>query len=482
MFKKVLIGGTCLCITLLGLWSCKDSFLEFTPTDRISDAAYWKTASDFQAGVNAAYFALQWDASADSWQALAGMPAGDVKPTEDANYFTLESLQYASNNGQVNAAWNSCWTIITRANLVLTRIEPVSIPDADKKKIIGEAKFLRGFAYFLLARNFGDVPLITAEQTAASPTDVPRTPVAQVYDQIVKDLTEAAASLPTKWDNANVGRATRGSALGYLAYTHMYQKQWPNAAKATEDLVALGTYNLVKDYRKVFDLANENNEESVFEVQYRDSQLGWGPSRNGHYFPQKQAPRGIGDDYSPYGGWGVQIPTKQLVNAFEKGDTRRAACILAPGEKYYGFTMDSLKTPTGYAFTKYWVGPSKNDHSPLNLPQLRFAEVLLHYAEILNETGKIVEAYAQLNRVRARAGLAPKPVGDKVKCMEDIAQEWRVETFAEFNFWYELTRTGRAAAFVQKEYGRTLAPFRTLFPIPQSELDLNKALNQNPGY
>jgi hypothetical protein len=144
--------------------------------------------------------------------------------------------------------------------------------------------------------------------------------------------------------------------------------------------------------------------------------------------------------------------------------------------------MESKWTTTGFAYTKWWVGPSKNDHSAQNLPQLRFAEVLLNYAEILTELGRIDEAYTHINRVRTRAGLPSKEPGGKEKAMDDIMQERRVETLIEYNMWYHLTRTGRADEFVRKEYGRTLAPHMFLFPIPQSELDANKALVQNLGY
>ncbi len=484
MFKKIVLGSVCLVGTLAGLWSCKESFLESTPSDRISDASYWKTADEFQAAINSAYNAMAIDASSDSWLCTANMPTGDMTPQEDTDYQNLEALRFNANNQYFNKTWSGAWTSITRANLVLNRIAGVNLDPEAKKKLIGEAQFLRGFNYFQLARNFGDVPLITIEQTASSPTDVAKVPVAQVQAQIIKDLTDAAANLPAKWDNDNTGRATKGSALGYLALTNMYLKAWPAADKATQDLMAIGTYDLVKDYRKLFDLKNENNEESVFEIQYRYSESGWGQDAGGQFAGTREAPRGVGEEYVPFGGWGQYLPTKQLVKAFEPNDMRRKACILAPGETYYGYLMrDSTKSsPTNYAFTKYWIGPFKSLWNGLNMTQLRYAEVLLNYAEILNEQGKTADAYTHINRVRARAGLAAKPVGGKDACMDAIMQERRLEGFDGFNFWYDLTRTGKAADFVKKEYGRTLAPHMNLFPSPQRELDLNKALKQNPVY
>lgn len=482
-FLKIGIAAT---LSLLILYGCGEKFLETTPLNSITDASFWKSDKDFESGVNAAYFALQWDASGGSWYNLAGMPTGDLKPNENNDHFNLEALNFQPTNGEFRNAWATNYLIITRSNLVISRLEKAATGEVStemKKRLSGEAKFLRGFGYFNLARMFGGVPLITIEQSASSPTDVAQAPVEQVLQQVIKDFTEAAADLPAKYDNANVGRATKGAALGYLAYAQMHLKDWAKAAKASEDLVALGTYNLVPDYKKSFSVDNENNEETVFEVQYRDSQLGWGPSRNGHYLPQNQAPRGIGEEFAPYGGWGNQLPTEQVVKAFEPGDKRRQAQILVEGDPaYFGFKMEKKWTTTGFTYAKWWQGPDKNDHSKINLKQLRFAEVLLNYAEILNESGRTAEAYPHINRVRARAGLAAKTAGTKAKCMDDIMQERRVETLCEYNQWYQLTRTGRAADFLKKEYNRDLKPNQLVFPIPQAELDVNKALKQNPGY
>ena len=471
---------------LMVVYGCKEKFLNTAPQNAITDASFWRSDQDFESGVNAAYFALQFNGASFPWFVLANIPAGDLKPNDNSDYFALEALNFQATNGEFRNSWSSLYEIITRSNTVLSRMEkatPSELSAPLKQRLTGEAKFLRGFAYFNLARMFGGVPLITIEQTALSPTDVPKATADQIWQQAIKDLTEAAAALPAKYEAVNTGRATKGSALGYLAYAQMYVKDWPKAAKATEDLMALGQYNLVTNYKRSFDTNNENNEESVFEVQYRDSQLGWGASRNGHYMPQHLAPRGIGEQFVPYGGWGNHLPTDQIVKAFEPGDPRRQAQILVEGDSaYYGFKMEKKWTTTGYCYTKWWQGPDKNDHSRINLKQLRFAEVLLNYAEILNEQGRTADAYPHINRVRARVGLKPKTAGTKAQCLDDIMQERRVETLCEYNQWYHLTRTGKAAEFLKREYGRDLKPHQVLFPIPQAELDVNTALKQNPGY
>ncbi|MEO6288210.1 MAG: RagB/SusD family nutrient uptake outer membrane protein [Dyadobacter sp.] len=484
--KSIYLFSVAFASSLLILYGCGDKFLETTPQNSISDVSYWKADKDFEGAVNAAYFALQSNGASFPWYALANMPTGDLKPNENSDHFNLEALNFQSTNNELRNAWTGCYEIITRSNLVLSRMDKATSAELSpdlKKRLSGEAKFLRGFAYFNLARMFGGVPLILEEQSAASPTDVEKAPVEAVWQQVVLDLTEASISLPVKYDEVNTGRATKGAALGYLAYVQMYKKEWNEAAKASEALISIGTYNLEADYKNSFSFENENNEETVFEVQYRDSQLGWGASRNGHYLPQQLAPRGIGEQYAPYGGWGNQLPTEQVIKAFEPGDKRRTAQILKEGDPaYYGFKMEKKWTTTGYAYTKWWQGPDKNDHSKINLKQLRYAEVLLNYAEILNELNRTADAYKYINQVRARAGLPSKPAGTKAQCLDQIMQERRVETLCEYNQWYHLTRTGKAAEFLKKEYNRDLKDFQVIFPIPQTELDVNRALKQNPGY
>jgi hypothetical protein len=134
-------------------------------------------------------------------------------------------------------------------------------------------------------------------------------------------------------------------------------------------------------------------------------------------------------------------------------------------------------------YTKWWIGGGDwSTGGGQNLPQLRFAEVLLNYAEILNELDRTAEAYTHINRVRARAGLAPKTPSTKEACMDDIMQERRVEICSEFNWWYHLTRTGRAVDFVKEQYNRDMPEYMNIYPIPQRQLDLSTALKQNPGY
>ncbi|TAG75761.1 MAG: RagB/SusD family nutrient uptake outer membrane protein, partial [Runella slithyformis] len=332
----------------------------------------------------------------------------DFNPLDRGGAAGWEAFEFSTvnpGNGEIAALWNNHYATMYNINYALEKLAPSTIDAATKSAIEGQLKFIRAYHYFNLVRYFGDVVLVT--KTLSNPNeafDLVKSPEADVYKQIEADLKEAVNLLPATYPAVGRGRATKGAALSLLGKVYLTLKRYPEAVTTLKQVLPLG-YSLYANYKDNFDPARKNGSESVFEVQYRDSQLGWGPSRNGHYMPQQLAPRGIGEEYAPYGGWGNQIPTEQIVKAFEPGDKRRQAQILVEGDSaYFGFKMEKKWTTTGFAYTKWWQGPDKNDHSKINLKQLRFSEVLLNYAEILNESGRTGDAYTHINRVRARAG------------------------------------------------------------------------------
>lgn len=494
--KKITLTLTLL-LTLLASNSCTDAFLDTKPTDRLSDDSFWLTPEDATAGVNAVYQIMSRGNNARSgWIDWIPVVTNDVlyvdsNPLNDL----IQRFVWTSDNPRFNEVWSGSYQGITAANTVISRVSKMPIADDVKAPLIAQAKFLRAVFYWVLQGGYGDVPLVIEEQNATSEINVPRTPRAQVLEQIAKDLTEAAADLPAKWDAVNTGRATKGAALAFLVKTHLYQGDWAKAAARAKEVVDLGVYDLEPNYRDLFKLSNENNEESVFEMQYRDVLTGWGDSRPGHYLTQNSAPRGAGNEYAPYGGWGNYIPPANLPQAFEADDERRPATFIMAGETFtpelgsVPFTMTPTITRTGMAFTKWWLGslPNNNDHSPQNLPIVRFASVLLDYAEALNELGQTEEAYKQINRVRARAGLPPKPAGTKEQALDDIFKERRVEFIWEYFQWYDLTRRNRHVSHIKAFYpanesAKNIREFHRLFPIPQNQLDANTALTQNEGY
>ncbi len=480
-------------------FSCKKEFLQSSSQNgSVTDQTAFKDKASFDAYIFGAYTEMQGanqNSGALQWLLLPGFISQDILPGNERG--VILSSYLTAGSADILSYWSVFYKLATRANLVLDKlaIAPPAVADADKTVIEGEAKFIRGFAYFNLARAFGNIPLILKSyedaQKSADCTDENA-----VWDQVIQDLSDAAAKLPKRsdWGVANLGRATKGSALAYLANAYLYKKDWPNAVQASKDLIALNEYRLLDDVRDFFTLKVENTDESIFEIQYRDidnSTFDWGGvnPNNGNYATEWTAPRGIGEQYAGFGGWSEAVMNKKLADSYAPDDDRRRKLVVAVGETYMGETMSSPVTiPASVidhsAFTtKYWLGPTPYFGNGTNLPQMRYAEFLLNYAEALFKSGKQEEAYDQLNLVRERAKVTPRAVSASEDVfMTDLMQERRWELNFEPNLWFHYTRTERAAKFLLDEYGITFNSSWSKFPIPQSERDLNPKLCQNNGY
>ena len=487
-------------LTIFSIWSCK-KLLDIAPqTGQVTDADFFKTKADFNSFIFGAYaeMAGAFDRTGVSnWIIVPGLVSQDLVGSDEQPKPLAEYMSPSTPTFQ--EYWAGFFRILTKANLVLDKLPGSTIDNTDKVIIEGEAKFLRGFAYFNLARAFGNVPLLLISYEG-SQNNAECTPEDEVWDQVIKDLMEASQQLPTRagWGADNLGRATKGTALAYLANAYMYKKDWTNATKASTDLITLGEYNLLADVRDVFSEKTPNNNESIFEVQYRnisDGNIVWSGQPNaGSSLAEWTAPRNIGDAYAQAGGWGETIAKRKLADSFEPGDDRRTKLIKIPGEKYKGETMsDTLLIPLNVAqsksafSTKYWLGPQLITGvtylSDQNVPVMRYAEFLLNYAEILFESGKTTEGYMQMNLVRQRAKLPALPASaDKPTFITALMKERRHELNFEPNLWFHYTRTGTAADFLQTVYGITMNAAWNKFPIPQPDRDQNPKLCQNTGY
>ncbi len=484
-----------LIVGLLIISACSENYLDKYPLGELSDASFWLTESDLEYAVNAVYmpFATANAGVSHSWILMANAPAGDMIPTMNTDFINVNNLEFYPTNRWINYIWYVCYDGISRANRVIDRAPVMEVDESFKKQKIAEAKFLRGFYYLNLVRAYDDVPLIIEEQGPSSELYPARTPKSEVLAHIIIDLEDAAADLPLEWDDdANVGRATKGSALGYMALTNLYQEEWTEAISNTEELIALSKYDLLPEYSDVYKYGSENHIESLFEAQFRaDVDLeypGWGGNR-GSLLQTRTAPAGIGTEYIPWGGWGVYIPSTEILDAFEPGDLRRNQ-IIAPDESFTfiqgnTYTMTAEATATGLALTKYWYGQNTSGsvYDRTNVIMLKYSEALLNYAEALAHANRIPDAYVQINKIRTRAGLPDKAAAGSVEeCITDINKERRVENLFEQNFWYDLTRTKQAAWFLLEYHNKTLSDHKYLFPLPQAELDVNPSLVQNPGY
>lgn len=476
------IYKTFLLLSLFTFSSCKDGFLELAPISDTNNVNFYRNADDMQNAVNAAYASLQFSGLYNSALYAIGEGISDNTEILDAqsgiDISQLDAFTTLSNNGFVSTTWNDHYRGILACNTVVNRIDAVTMDQALKERFVAEVKFLRGLMYFNMVRIFGDVPLILKETLdVADGYTYTRNPTTEVYDQIVKDLQDAESKLPTAYTGANVGRATSGAAKGLLAKVFLTQKKWNEAAAKSKEIIDTKTYDLLPSYADIFKIANKNNKESLFEVQYKKGGYGLGSPFNNLF-----APRLAGVAVTTIGaGSGHNLPTADMDKAYEKGDLRKDASM-AQGYTSAGKFVAALYIKKYLDPTPFAAGDADN-----NWPVLRYADVLLMRAEALNEIGYTAdgESFALLNSIRKRAGLTEKTsteIPDQTTFRRSIENERRVELAFENHRWFDLLRTGRALE-VMNSKGFSIQPFRLLLPIPLTQIQINPdKIKQNPGY
>lgn len=425
-------------------------------------------------------------------------------PTDGgADASSADLFPLSPSNGFMNGMWKGHYNMISNCNIVLDQIKnntKLVATETQKLSAEAEARFLRAYAYFNLVRFFGRVPLID-RVLSAQETNIPQSTVLQVYAFIEADLQFAAANLPVNYNADFVGRTTKGAANGLLAKVYLTQKNWA-MAKSTANLVMnSGVYNLNTPYKDIFGETGENSSESVFEVQATASAAI--PTANGVEFIQWQGVR-AGGDWNL--GYGFNVPNSYLENAYEPNDPRKDRTLL-----YRSTTSKTYQTVYGETTPTNWENPIYNHKvysNPtyrskynnragrwMNIRILRYADVVLMYAEASNELGgesNITDARNALNTVRERArkgsslpGILPaRTTTDQEQLRQEIRQERRVELGMEHDRFFDLVRWGISGEVLPNS-GRPnfVASRDNLLPIPQQQIDLsNGVLVPNPGY
>jgi len=435
--------------------SCKDDFLSIVPETQLSSATFFTKEADFQQAVNAAYAPLRnifndraWllsELHSDNTYYGRNPLFGSTEQQEDLADFALPEANGVTSNTHVLNQYRLDYLIIARTNQILATIDNIEFGADSKNNIKGQALFLRALAYFELVRYFGKVPLHLTPVTNRSEAALPLASEEEVYNQIIKDAAEAIQLLPVKSEQ-EAGRATSGAARTLLANVYIEQKNWADAEKMLKEVVASNEYSLIEDYANVFSTStgNKNNQESVFEVQFLEGSAGL----NGNFIYQFM-PRPMNADEvksimgtsnpQPLDAEGNNIPTPDIIAAYEPGDTRKDASI--------GFITlsGSARSNKVYPYIKkYAKTHALHNNTGTNWPVYRYSEVLLFLAEALNEQGKNAEAATYLNMVRHRAGL-DDATGD---LREVIFNERRVELAFENKRWFDLVRTGKAVEVI----------------------------------
>lgn len=486
-------------IVFLGLSSCQKEFLEKSPLIGITEENFYRTDADAIAAVNAAYAALQFELSpAGHFRWFWGDIMSDDSEKggsgdNDVNeLLQLETFKGPANTDLLEAEWGANFEGIYRANVVLEKVPPIEMDEKLKSRILGEAKFIRAWFFYNLVTVFGGVPKVD-HLLAASEYNMPRSSADEIWSLVEQDLTEAIPALPlrSEYPLADMGRITKGAAQALLVKTYLWRQKWQQAQSVAEEVINSSEYFLAPDYSTIFTEEGENGPESIFEIQYMNASGGnWGKNaaNEGTFTNVFQRPRG------QFEGFGFNIPTQDLVNDFIQGeneDPRLKSTVFREGDPMGDRGIFSKEAtggfPHDYYPKKYFN--NKADEAPFGDPVpngssndrvIRYADLLLMHAEAAWHNGQEEPARTSLNEVRQRVGLAGvTATGDAL--LQAIYRERRLELALEGHRFFDLVRTGRAAA--------ELGPlgFQTgvheIFPIPASQIQAtNGALTQNPGY
>jgi len=466
-------------VAVLGLFSSCSDFLTAELKGDYTSANYYTTAESATMAVTGIYNSLYgntlWifgDVASDD--AVKGGNAGDQADINAINDFSA-----AADNGVLNVFWKSSFETIARANNAITYIAPMSFDAVLRNRLVGEAKYLRAYSYFNLVNIFGKVPLKLEPQLTSATINVPLSEVTAIYAQIEKDLTEAIAVLPATYATTDAGRVTKGAAYGLLAKADLYQQKYTDCITNIQALENLHQYKLLSSYANLFKSGAEDSTEVIFGIRYANTTASSiGNGLNVWFAPSTE------------GGYYFNAPTQSYVDAFAQkaiggtDDPRLDASIGRDGKPWFNSTTfsSSWSEATGYLVKKYdedtKVGVSKSQ-TTVPYHAMRYADILLMKAEALNEIGganAVVNAAIELNKVRQRVNLAPDSTATQTGMRVVIQNERRKELGFEFHRFFDLMRWGQATA--EAALGTDLkwtAP-RFYFPIPQSELDTNKAL------
>ncbi|PGH40119.1 MAG: RagB/SusD family nutrient uptake outer membrane protein [Candidatus Nephrothrix sp. EaCA] len=439
---------------LLMLCGCGENYLNLNPEVSQGAGNFYKTKTQFVQAVSGAYAPLQALCTGSFW-VLAEMRSDNTSyqyNLVDRSGFPLEEIdefREISSNVHITNFFNASYLGISRANVILDRIGELSAEAASKEQIIGEASFLRAFYYFNLVRFFGDVPLILKEVKSAEESFLlaARKSAAETYAQVLEDAKTAARKLPESYAAAaDKGRVTQGTAKTLLAKIYMTQHNFAAAATELRSVVQSNKYRLLNNYADNFSVSKKNGAESVFEIQFME-----GTNGESSNFIYTFAPYNSGKSVAALGvaggssaGW--NIPTQDMLDAYEPGDARKNASV--------GFDFADPDGRTVPYIKKYQSPHNVRFQTANNFPVYRYSDVLLMLAECLNEAGFVAdgEAFSLLNQVRKRAGLPHKTSSDseaslRVSSQEDfrkaIAKERQVELAFENHRWFDLLRTNK---------------------------------------
>ncbi len=506
------------CIPFTG---CMENYLDLYPKDKITSADFPEGESDIILLLNGIYGGLRESAIYN--EGLFGFGVTDGATPNAYNWGTAEIINKlgagrlsSGDKGIVTFRWTRCYEIITRANFLLANLDLINLPEEKKKMYLGEAHFLRGLAYSVLAETYGGVPLILSDISSEEARQLKRASLDETWQQVLDDYEVAINHLDV--DAPELGRATKGAALGMKMRAYLYQGKYKEVLSCVEQIDALKKYGLFHSYEGLFDPENENNKEVIFDIQYIE-----GENSQGSYLDQYC---GTGTNGKNRGS--RYVPSDDLVAAYEtidgspidpenpyqNRDPRLAFTVVLPGSYILDSRFPDYLYPKG-AFnhpgnplkhlstrkyrTQEMAKLPPQGQSYINDIVLRYADVLLSKAEAIIETGgNVSDAIAILNRIRTeRDDVKIRELSlamSREEAREKVRHERRIELALEGRYWsdvrrwkigkdlYPLVIKDHKGGIIDTKFPNGYLDYYDLLPIPDSERSLNPNLEQNPGW
>ena len=520
---------------ILVFTSCNDQ-LDLQPYAVVATQTFYNTASDAEAAVTAAYKSFQSLDGQNGTMRAGYHPTGDVLSADvQAHpdivvYYQMQQSIIRPNSGQVNGLYQRCYVGLLLVNTALEQIPNIEMDATLKARYMGELYFIRGFYMFRLGFVFGTAPVVN-KVLALSELNVPNSNRKQEFvsgknvnrlkitesDLFAQAEADFKMALQQPLANRNtgdlMGRADKGAVRSYLAHVYLYQHKWAEAKAELEQILSYG-YGLLPDYNELFDGTHDNSIESVFEIQY----TAMNQKSTDSFGTMVYAPNAEG--YVTGGGWGWTRPTQDIVSEYEEGDPRLVASVFRLDiDDFYGQVFKDRVNGTGYGFRKFCIAAPPNNkgvtinasnwYTSCNFAMVRYAEVLLWYAEVMNELGDQTTAAQYVNMVRARTATTPNPntvTPTPIRTMDPISStlsyedmfwaivhERRIELAYEGKFGWDLRRWGIAKKVLRDpvrwqntvvaDYFKYEDGKDEVLPLPQQEIDKSEGvLKQNPGY
>jgi len=526
IFKHIILSGISLA---LGLSSCDSNLLETVPNDRLLEGLFWKTKRDAELAVNSIYTDLD-STNLISWDGMTDI--AHINQPFDADAY-IEEGSYDATSSRIYGEWKKAYRGIRAANYFLENADKISdLNPTLLKQFKGEARALRAYYYIKLAGLYGSAPLVTSSIGIEAGRTLISAPAEEIWNFVEKELTEVVAWLPVAYDAANKGRVTKGAALGLLARAELYAGRYQKAADAADQVIKLGVYGLYDSYEKLFTYAAENNKEVIFDKQYLKDVCR-------HNVFSYLAP------YSQKNGGSSVVPTKALTDSYEtldgkkitdadsgydpakpyvNRDTRLKFSVFLEGDALpSGITFQPrpasgtsdaigvtyIVSTTGFNIKKYINAEDFGNpaNSGINIILLRYAEILLTYAEAKIELRQIdASVLVAINQVRNGRRDVKQPsvtTVDPVALRDIVRRERKAELAFEGQRLFDIRRwriaenvmpgpvfgitypdnTGKLITIQVASSNRVFDPKRHyLWPIPQKERDLNPNLGQNAGW